>query len=412
MENILIAIIVVLITSVLVLLKKYLDLKTQISDFEERALRAQERVDAKSNFLATMSHEIRTPLNGILVAGRLLKDKSIDRESEELIHIINSSGDLLKGVVNDILDFSKIESGKLELDYSTFNLVALINEVTFSFKKQFEDKDIFLKTNYGEKIPEFLYSDDIRLRQILFNLISNALKFTERGGVTISIDYKDSHLGLTVSDTGKGISPDRINSLFEEYSQETKETYRKFGGTGLGLAISKKLCELLKGDISVSSVEGEGTTFTICVPVQEVQPPKLVSTDQDEVDYSCLQVLVVDDNAINRKVASLTLKKHGIVADEACDGLVAVSKVLESDYDIVYMDIHMPNMNGLEASEELIEKVPYSKLPLIYALSANAFKENKDACFNAGMIGFISKPITFERIEESLDIALSKKSVA
>jgi CheY-like chemotaxis protein/nitrogen-specific signal transduction histidine kinase len=395
-----------------ILLIKVNKLNKQVDELVALSVESEQRIKAKANFLATMSHEIRTPLNGIIVASKLLREKELDSEMEDMVDIINNSGDLLIGVVNDILDFSKIESGKLELDFAAFDIREVVKNVVFSFKKQFEDKGIYLRFDIREGIPFYYYSDEIRLKQVLFNLISNAYKFTEKGGVTLFIDYdKDSsNLSLNVSDTGIGIEQEKIEQLFDEYTQESSKTFKQFGGTGLGLSITKSLTELLGGSINVKSEKGMGTTFHVVIEAQEMKGPKQEkSVGIEEADFSNLEVLVVDDNPINRKVAIMTFKKHGISPDEAVDGEEAVQAAMNKVYDIIYMDIHMPNKNGLEASEELIEKIPYSQLPLIYALSANAFKENKDACFNAGMSGFISKPITLERLDESLSMAYKKK---
>jgi len=405
-----ILLLLVFIPIIFFLLFKLKKQQAQIDELLALSVESEQRIRAKSSFLATMSHEIRTPLNGIIVASKLLREKSLGAEVDDMVDIINNSGDLLIGVVNDILDFSKIESGKLELDYGTFDLPSLVKEVIFSFKRQFEDKGLYLRFDIEKDTPSYLYSDDIRLKQILFNLIGNAYKFTECGGVKLNLSYEREKLTIKVSDTGIGIPEDKLAMLFEEYSQESSKTFRDFGGTGLGLAITKNICELLGGEIEVSSKLEQGTIFSIQIPMEKMLKPKVSqAVENKDLDYSGLEVLVVDDNPINRKVAIMTFKKHGISPDEACDGEQAVEAALNKVYDIIYMDIHMPNKNGLEASEELIERIPYAQLPLIYALSANAFKENKDACFNAGMSGFLSKPITLDRLDDSLAMAYKKK---
>jgi len=396
---------------IIYLIYKNKELQRDCEQLREDSLNVEQREKAKSNFLATMSHEIRTPLNGVIVASKLLRESTLSSEQEELVDIVNNSGDLLIGVVNDILDFSKIESGKLELDYAPFDIRTLLKDVTFSFKKQFEDKDIYLKYKIDNETPFYFYSDEIRLKQIFFNIVGNAYKFTECGGVSINLNY-DTELGqlsIVIADTGIGIAEDKIDSLFEQYQQESKSTFKNFGGTGLGLSITKSLTELLSGKISVTSKQGQGTTFSIVVPMEMSHPPAIEDEKEESHDFASLSVLVVDDNAINRKVAMMSFKKYGVVPDQAQDGVEAVKFATDKVYDIIYMDIHMPNMTGLEASEKLIEEIPISKLPVIYALSANAFKENKDACFNAGMSGFISKPITLEKLDESLLVALKKK---
>jgi CheY-like chemotaxis protein/nitrogen-specific signal transduction histidine kinase len=367
----------------------------------------------KSNFLATMSHEIRTPLNGIVVAGKLMENETQTPRQKELSEIIISSGQLLANVVNDILDFSKIESGNLELDYQVTNLDKIVKEIIGTFKSQFDTKGLFLHFNICEELIDPVYSDGNRLKQILFNILGNAYKFTEHGGVSLKITKDGDYILFKITDSGIGMNETQLSRLFNEYEQADVTTQTKYGGTGLGLSISKKLTELLGGSISVESGEKKGTTFTFTIK----NPPLPIDLkiykekeEKEDIDYSILKVLVADDNAINRTVAQMSLKKLGVDADFAVNGHDVVVKALEVSYDVIFMDIQMPSQSGIEACEELIEKIPFHEMPLVYALSASVFKETKDQCFNAGMSGFLSKPINLDILSGPLDLAIDRKN--
>lgn len=370
----------------------------------------------KTKFLATMAHEIRTPLNGVIVAANILNESNLSGKDNELVNIIKNSGELLINVINDILDFSKIEAGKMSLDYQSFKLNELLNEVIFFFEPQFKQKGLFLHYKIDETMVEDTYSDPNRIKQILYNIIGNSYKFTEQGGVSIRISKREKLLTIEIQDTGIGIKKTDLENLFDTYTQ-VKGQSSEFGGTGLGLNISKCLSNLLGGDLDVVSTYGKGSIFTITlkdeallISSQSTNKSRDKKTERTIEEFKNLKVLLVDDNEVNRKVATLILKRKKIVPDTAENGKIAVEMALAKKYDIIFMDISMPIMNGYEASEKLIELIPYQELPLIYALSANAFKEDKDLCFNAGMNGFIAKPISFDELDETLIKVIERKN--
>ena len=411
---------IVLSTTLAYAVYKLVKCKNQLtSAVEELSLeveKAQESEKNKTQFLATMSHEIRTPLNGLLVATKLLEKAKSQDEINELVDILNSSGDQLSALVNDILDLSKMEEGHLKLDFHPVNIKKFVKNIQFAFKKQFEEKALSLNFELGPHIGDHIYCDEVRLKQIFFNLISNAYKFTESGGVTVKLHSpsKNEFLYCSVEDSGIGIAKDKLEKVFETYTQETASTFKKYGGTGLGLSIVKKLVELLRGDIKLYSEYQQGSTFHFYIDARECDGGKAdIIDDQletvNEIDFSNLSVLIADDNQINRKVANLSLNKHGIRPDLVCDGQEAIDAVFNKHYDLVLMDINMPNKTGIEASEEIIDKLDIDKWPLIIALSADAFKENKDACYNAGMSDFISKPVTLEKLQKALIVAKERK---
>ena len=377
----------------------------------QKVVDLNQKTEAKSNFIATMAHEIRTPLNGISLAANLLKDEKDENKLIDLVDMINNSSNLLINVVNDILDFSKIEAGKLELDYQRIKLKKIVRDIIFSFEHQFKDKGLFIHYNIDSQLAELIYSDEVRLKQVLYNLIGNAYKFTDNGGVSITISKKDEFIEFAVKDTGIGLTSEQQEKLFKAYTQADNTTQTKFGGTGLGLNISLKLVELLGGEIGVESAKGEGSTFKFTIknnPVPNISVNIIEDTEED-INFSKLDILVADDNPMNRKVAELALKKFELNPDFAIDGNEVVQKAKDKNYDIILMDLHMPVMSGIEATEELITNIPFSELPVIYAFSANAFKETKDSCFNAGMNGFIAKPLNLENLKEPLKAALKRK---
>ncbi|MFT6249610.1 MAG: signal transduction histidine kinase [Cognaticolwellia sp.] len=375
---------------------------------------ASELAKTKASFLATMSHEIRTPLNGILGCANILLDTVKDKEHIKLTETITQCGHSLLKLVNDILDFAKIESGKIELENEAFNLHQFLAEIVHLFSHEAKRKSLSLTVEYGKNVPDWIFGDFTRLRQILSNLISNAIKFTEKGFVTIEINESPEHstesaagkeVGLTfsVKDSGIGINTAAQSKLFTSFSQADSSIEKKFGGTGLGLAISKALVELMKGRIWLNSTEGVGSTFNFTILTKPVTKKnktrvKKVTFNKTMANEHPLKILLAEDNRVNQFVAKNTIQKIGYKIDIASNGIEALEMLKNYPYDVVLMDCMMPEMDGLEATA-LIKKSPdLYGTPKVIALTASALKEDKEKCAEVGMDDFLSKPLDMNEI--------------
>ena len=378
---------------------------------------AEEAARAKGIFLATMSHELRTPMNGVLGCTQLLKDMSLTEQQRQLIETMHRSAEALLTLVNDILDFSKSEAGKMTLEVANVNLRALINDVMTLTEGLAAQKSLTLEVQIESDVPEEFRGDPIRLRQILFNLVGNAIKFTKRGGVTVVVSLKstpsDRSEGMVlewkVRDTGIGLTPEQQAQLFKAYAQAEASTARKFGGTGLGLMICRQLVELMGGGITVDSVYGEGSTFrytTHLLPAIHREPSVSSSkTDQQSMGdhVGPLRVLVADDNEINQVVACKFLQKIGCQVEVARTGLEAVESISRTVYDVVLMDCEMPEMDGYEATREIRrrEDGTPSHIPII-ALTGHTSDEDAEKCRQAGMDTVLTKPLTLPALRSNL----------
>jgi signal transduction histidine kinase len=375
---------------------------------------ASELAKTKASFLATMSHEIRTPLNGILGCANILLDTVKDKDHIKLTETITQCGHSLLKLVNDILDFAKIESGKIELENEAFNLHQFLAEIVHLFSHEAKRKSLSLTVEYGKNVPDWIFGDFTRLRQILSNLISNAIKFTEKGFVTIEINESPEHstesaagkeVGLTfsVKDSGIGINTAAQSKLFTSFSQADSSIEKKFGGTGLGLAISKALVELMKGRIWLNSTEGVGSTFNFTILTKPVTKKnktrvKKVTFNKNMANEHPLKILLAEDNRVNQFVAKNTIQKIGYKIDIASNGIEALEMLKNYPYDVVLMDCMMPEMDGLEATA-LIKKSPdLYGTPKVIALTASALKEDKEKCAEVGMDDFLSKPLDMNEI--------------
>ncbi|MDX1958758.1 MAG: ATP-binding protein [Leptospiraceae bacterium] len=378
----------------------------------ERTYELEKANHTKDIFLANMSHEMRTPLNGILGVIQLLNHKKRSPEEEEYFRVISLSGETLLSIINDILDYTKIDSGKLELDNNNFEVKTTIDDTVKMFYPIALKKEIELEHEYDDSIPKFLNGDPTRLRQILFNLIGNAIKFTERGKVKVitkllSIDENKIRLRITIEDTGIGIEETNITKLFQSFTQADSSVSRKYGGTGLGLVISKKLCELMNGHIEVESEYGKGSSFTfeveLILPDDSTPLEKKEIIQSKPIDYNEWNFLVAEDNEINKMVAKELLAKIGIKPDFVNNGRAAVEAVQKKDYDLIFMDIQMPEMDGEKATIVIREEMGKKQRPYIIAMTANAMKGDKEKYISIGMNDYISKPFKLEELQEKIE---------
>ncbi|MFT6750914.1 MAG: signal transduction histidine kinase/CheY-like chemotaxis protein [Candidatus Azotimanducaceae bacterium] len=373
---------------------------------EEKFMRIREaaRADTKSEFLANMSHEIRTPINAIIGFSDLALQNDASKEDQQsYIKQISQSGEKLLGIINIVLDMSKLDAGKLETHASEFNLIELCNNATNQFFPQLQDKDLTLTLIQSPDLPTFIFGDSLRIYQILTNLIGNAIKFTQSGTVTISVNLSQaSNLILEVRDTGIGISETQLEGLFEPFSQADSSTTRLFGGTGLGLSITKQLAELMHGKIEVSSVRHKGTSFTVSVPVKSIvhniqsnilEKPRLKQSNH----LGNCKVLLVEDNLVNQQLASKILTKAGMMCTIASDGLEAIQLIDQESFDVVLMDIQMPIMDGYEATRQIRGDLANDSLTII-GLTANVMGDDRAACISVGMNDFMTKPYKAETL--------------
>jgi len=384
-------------------------LKTEVAKRKVAEKSAQQASEAKSFFLANMTHEIRTPLNGIVGIVELLKDQHDDKTHQEYLQTLSEASQLLLEQVNDILDFSKIESGDFKLFKTTFKLHDCFSGLLSLFQINAQKKQLDFHYELSDNLPEAVYCDEKCLRQIISNIISNAIKYTESGSINIRIDYQDNLLIINCQDTGFGISEKAQQHLFEPYSQEQSQKNQLIQGTGLGLSITNTICEMLGGRILLDSTLGKGSTFTIEVPMPACCLTQTTESYQLKIDH--LNVLVVEDNRVNQLVIKGMLSKLGCHFEICNDGLEAVNYLNTRHLpDVVFSDIQMPKMNGYEFIKEVRKHSKYKYLP-IFALTANATSEEVLKSQNAGFDGFLTKPLEFATLVKYLSQVSSASKV-
>jgi len=366
---------------------------------------------SKSDFLATISHEIRTPLNAVTSAAHLLKTTALSKDQSEYVSILLGGSDVLLGLINDVLDMSKIEAGKMQLEMSDVDLQDHCTKLIKIWSPRAAERGLHLTLEIDPDLPAFIRVDGLRLTQILFNLVSNAVKFTAEGGVAIRVGEvagsapEAPRLSFTVTDTGPGMATEVVQRLFRSFEQADASAARKFGGTGLGLAISRRLAEMMGGALTVESVLGQGSTFRLELPLTP-------SASQSEADVlpdhaaaatpTALSILIAEDHPVNRRLISLILEPMGWALTLVEDGAEAVSATAHTPFDIIIMDMQMPVMSGLEATYAIRNGTgPNANTPII-ALTANAFDDDRTAWLNAGAADFLTKPIDPARLIASV----------
>lgn len=367
---------------------------------------AEHAARAKSEFLAMMSHEIRTPLNGIIGTAQVIQmAECLDDEQRELVEVIKRSGDSLLVIINDILDFSKIEAGRLELDPQPVPIRSEIQNLTALYAATADANSLKLMIDLDHALPSTVVVDWTRLRQVISNLLSNAIKFTHAGSVSLQVRWEASEkLSVAVVDSGIGISTEGLDRIFKPFSQVDSSTARKYGGTGLGLVICSRLVELMGGIITVESTPNQGSTFSFSIPVKEGLPASVESNaDASVYVTNDLKILVAEDNKINQLVVLKMLKKFGYQADIAENGLEAVAMAEQGSYDLIFMDMQMPEMDGIEATKG-IRALNLFKNPRIIGLTANAYETDRQLCLEAGMDDFLTKPIQREALQKVIFI--------
>ena len=364
-------------------------------DAEQSARRKAEVASAaKSDFLAVVSHEIRTPMNAVISAANLLRRTRLDGQQREHVSMLIDAGDVLMGLLNDVLDFSKIEAGKMELESADMIVRDRLSTVVRLWEPRALANGVRLKVRVAPDVPAAVRTDPLRVQQILFNLMSNAVKFTHDGEIRIAVSWFDGRLVMAVADTGCGIPADRLGQIFNSFEQADVGTTRRYGGTGLGLSISRKLAELMGGSLSAESVDGEGSTFTLSLPMTAIEPAATAPVRPLESLGSLTgrSILAADDHEVNRRILELLLEPHGCRLTLVENGAEALEAASGQRFDAILMDMQMPVMDGLEATRRIRAGEVNGDTPVI-ALTANALDVHRAAWDAAGVHAFLTKPI-------------------
>lgn len=368
---------------------------------------AERASNAKSDFLSMMSHEIRTPLNGIVGMTYLMQQGNNNAEMAENLKILQFSTDNLYGLINDVLDFNKIEAGKIELENIEFNIKNLFSSIVKTVEYNLSSKNVGIYLNFDEKIPEILIGDPLRLSQILNNLINNAVKFTEKGHISINVDFlgkskEKVNFQVSIKDTGIGIAKENQSLIFETFKQADNQISRKYGGTGLGLGITKRLLELYNSNIQVESTLNKGSNFFFTIELKiatQINNQFRIDEQLDDQVLKGTKVLLVEDFPMNVKIATRFLEKWGMKYDTAANGSIAVEKLKQNNYQIVLMDLSMPVMDGYTATQNIRK---FDKTTPIIALTASALN-SQDRVYEVGMNGFVTKPFNPKELFQKIN---------
>ncbi len=397
------------------------ELAVKLRELAVEKERAETMSRVRTAFLAAMSHEFRTPMNAVIGLSDLLLDAPLASDHREHVRVISESARALLGLLNDILDFAKIDAEKLTLSPAPFDLRRLAASVIEMLRPEARTRGLALSLALSPDVPKVLVGDDARLRQVLVNLVCNAVKFTERGAVTLRITARatipgsdgDHEIAFCVEDTGLGIAPGAIERLFRPFEQANGGITRSHGGTGLGLAISKQIVAAMGGDIHVESKPGRGSAFSFALQLQAAAatgaPPTALDPREDRPP---LAILVVDDNAINRDVARARLGRLGFAVDLAADGPAAIEAASKTAYDVIFMDLQMPGMSGIEATARIGEGLLGRRAPHIIAMTASVYEEDREACRKAGMCDFVGKPIDLAQLDAVLSRVAEERGAA
>lgn len=386
----------------------------ELESYQKELIKAKDLAEQgkriKENFLANMSHEIRTPINGIIGLANLLEKTALNEEQKEMVSLLEISSNSLLGVINDILDLSKIDAGKFKINRTATDLIAICNAVINLLRIRAKEKNLEIITELDAGLPKNIMADSLRLNQILMNLIGNAIKFTNEGSVTLKVEITDRkgnnlHIKFSVTDTGIGISPDKIDKIFETFEQADDNTTLNFGGTGLGLSIVKNLAHLKGGTLTVESKAHQGSTFSFSNWYEVLQEHTISSEKSPErfLPFNNVKVLVAEDNPINKFLIVKVLKGWNINADVVENGQEALDKLKANDYDLILMDTFMPVMNGLEATRLIREDFVAGKkdIPVI-TFSAAVMENDKKAAIDAGANDVLSKPFELEILHQKI----------